>query len=215
MRMIIMGPPGAGKGSQASKIVKFYDVPHISTGDMFREALKNETELGKLAKSYMDKGELVPDSVTIGLVKERFMKDDCKLHGFLLDGFPRNLAQAEALDKMLQEIGWNVDKVINIEVASSLLINRVIGRRVCKACGETFHIEYNKPRQEGICDVCGSPLIQRKDDTYETIKNRLDVYDSQTKPLLDYYNKQDLVINVDGAKSFDEVFEQIKAGLGK
>ncbi len=214
MRLIIMGPPGAGKGSQASKIVKHYNVPHISTGDMFREAIKNETELGLLAKSYMDKGALVPDEVTIGLVKERFMKDDCKENGFLLDGFPRNIAQAEALDKMLAEIGWSVDKVINIEVASELLINRVIGRRVCKKCGETFHIEYNKPKVEGICDVCGSELTQRKDDTYETIKNRLDVYDLQTKPLLDYYNKQNLVFNVDGSKSFEEVFNQIKENLG-
>lgn len=215
MRLIIMGPPGAGKGSQAAKIVKNWNVPHISTGDMFREAIKNETELGLLAKSYMDKGALVPDEVTIGLVKERFMKDDCKEYGFLLDGFPRNIAQAEALDKMLAEIGWCVDKVINIEVANELLINRVIGRRVCKKCGATFHVEYNKPNVEGVCDVCGSELTQRKDDTYETIKNRLDVYDLQTKPLLDYYNDQKLVFNVDGSKSFDEVFNQIKENLGE
>ncbi len=214
MRLIIMGPPGAGKGSQASKIVKFYKVPHISTGDMFREALKKETELGLLAKSYMDKGELVPDEVTIGLVKERFLRDDCKEHGFLLDGFPRNIAQAEALDKMLAEIEWNVDHVINIEVASELLINRVIGRRVCKTCGETFHVEYNKPKVDGICDACGAALIQRKDDTYETIKNRLDVYDLQTKPLLDYYNEQGLVFTVDGSQSFENVFAQIENKLG-
>ncbi len=211
-RMLIMGPPGAGKGTQAANIVKYYGVPHISTGDMFRAAIKNETELGKLAKSYMDKGELVPDSVTIGIVKERLLQPDCK-KGFLLDGFPRNLNQAESFDEMLESLGIAVDFVINIEVDPQILIDRVVGRRVCPVCGATFHVEYNKPKVEGICDECGAELIQRKDDTVETATNRLKVYADQTAPLLKYYQEQ--VFNVDGSKSLEEVFASIKEHLGE
>lgn len=214
MFMIIMGPPGAGKGTQAVNIVEAYKVPHISTGDMFREAMKNETEMGKLAKSYIEKGELVPDEVTVGIVKERLNEKDCE-NGFLLDGFPRNEAQAVALDEILKDLNKTLDFAINIKVDNEKLIKRIVGRRICKKCGATFHIEYNKPMTEGICDVCGDNLIQRKDDTVETASNRLNVYDKQTAPLLDYYSKQGLLVNIDGDQSLEKVFEDIKKGLKK
>lgn len=214
MFMIIMGPPGAGKGTQAVNIVDTYKVPHISTGDMFREAMKNETEMGKLAKSYIEKGNLVPDDVTVGIVKERLNQPDCA-NGFLLDGFPRNESQAVALDNILKELNKKLDFAINIKVDNEKLIKRIVGRRICKNCGATFHIEFNKPKQEGICDCCGSELIQRKDDTVETASNRLDVYDKQTAPLLDYYSKQGLLVNVNGDQSLEKVFTDIKAGLTK
>lgn len=214
MFMIIMGPPGAGKGTQAVNIVDTYKVPHISTGDMFREAMKNETEMGKLAKSYIEKGNLVPDDVTVGIVKERLNQPDCA-NGFLLDGFPRNESQAIALDNILKELNKKLDFAINIKVDNEKLIKRIVGRRICKNCGATFHVEFNKPKQEGICDCCGSELIQRKDDTVETASNRLDVYDKQTAPLLDYYSKQGLLVNVNGDQSLEKVFTDIKAGLTK
>lgn len=214
MFMIIMGPPGAGKGTQAVNIVDTYKVPHISTGDMFREAMKNETEMGKLAKSYIEKGNLVPDDVTVGIVKERLNQPDCA-NGFLLDGFPRNESQAVALDNILKELNKKLDFAINIKVDNEKLIKRIVGRRICKNCGATFHVEFNKPKQEGICDCCGSELIQRKDDTVETASNRLDVYDKQTAPLLDYYSKQGLLVNVNGDQSLEKVFTDIKAGLTK
>ncbi len=214
MNILIMGRPGAGKGTQAVNIKEFYQIPHISTGDMFRAAMKNGTALGNLAKSYMDKGQLVPDDVTIGIVKERLSESDCK-KGFLLDGFPRNLSQAEALDNILKELGVKLDVVLDVNVDSSILIRRIVGRRVCKTCGATFHVEFNKPKQEGICDICNMPLIQRADDTIETAGSRLEVYDNQTAPLLAYYQKQDLLKVVNGDQSFENVFADIQKILGK
>lgn len=213
MRIILMGPPGAGKGTQAAYIKDAYKIPHISTGDMFREAIKNQTELGVLAKSYIDKGELVPDSVTIGLVKERLAKSDCE-NGFMLDGFPRTVFQAEELDKILKDLNMKLDAAVTIDVDFKLLIDRIVGRRVCKSCGAGYHIENLKPKTDGVCDVCGSPLIQRKDDTYETVVNRLDVYVAQTQPLIDYYTNKGLIKLVDGNQDINKVFEDIKKLLG-
>ena len=211
MRLLIMGRPGAGKGTQAANIKEYYGIPHISTGDMFRAAIKEGTELGKLAKSYMDKGALVPDEVTIGIVKERLLKDDCK-KGFLLDGFPRNVLQAEALDSFMKEQGISLDAVLDVNVDASILIRRIVGRRICKTCGATYHIDFNKPKKEGICDNCGTPLIQRADDTIETAGSRLEVYDKQTAP---YYEKQNLLKTVNGDQELNKVFEDIKAVLAK
>ena len=213
MKLIIMGPPGAGKGTQAALIKEEFKVPHISTGDMFRAAIKNSTPLGLEAKKYMDQGNLVPDSVTIGLVKERLQNDDCKL-GFMLDGFPRTIAQAEALDEILKELNIKLDAVLNIAVDSEVLVDRIVGRRVCKQCGAGYHVTNLKPKKEGICDVCGSELTQRKDDTKETVVTRLEVYTNQTKPLLDYYNKQNLVKEVNGLGDIDVIFGEIKKVLG-
>lgn len=214
MRLLIMGRPGAGKGTQAANIKEYYGIPHISTGDMFRAAIKEGTGLGKLAKSYMDKGALVPDEVTIGIVKERLLKDDCK-KGFLLDGFPRNVLQAEALDSFMKEQGISLDAVLDVNVDASILIRRIVGRRICKTCGATYHIDFNKPKKEGICDNCGTPLIQRADDTIETAGSRLEVYDKQTAPLLAYYEKQNLLKTVNGDQELNKVFEDIKAVLAK
>lgn len=214
MRLLIMGRPGAGKGTQAANIKEYYGIPHISTGDMFRAAIKEGTELGKLAKSYMDKGALVPDEVTIGIVKERLLKDDCE-KGFLLDGFPRNVLQAEALDSFMKEQGISLDAVLDVNVDASILIRRIVGRRICKTCGATYHIDFNKPKKEGICDNCGTPLIQRADDTIETAGSRLEVYDKQTAPLLAYYEKQNLLKTVNGDQELNKVFEDIKAVLAK
>lgn len=214
MRLLIMGRPGAGKGTQAANIKEYYGIPHISTGDMFRAAIKEGTELGKLAKNYMDKGALVPDEVTIGIVKERLLKDDCK-KGFLLDGFPRNVLQAEALDSFMKEQGISLDAVLDVNVDASILIRRIVGRRICKTCGATYHIDFNKPKKEGICDNCGTPLIQRADDTIETAGSRLEVYDKQTAPLLAYYEKQNLLKTVNGDQELNKVFEDIKAVLAK
>ena len=214
MRLLIMGAPGAGKGTQAANIVSHYNIPHISTGDMFRAAIKNQTEMGMLAKSYMDKGELVPDQVTIGIVRERLSMDDTKT-GFLLDGFPRNLDQARALDEILSELNVKLDGVINVVVEDEKIIARIIGRRICKSCGATYHVLFNKPKVEGKCDLCGSELIQRKDDTEETAKNRLAVYAKQTEPLLDYYGKQGLVSSVDGDQDVQKVFADILKNLGE
>ena len=208
-----MGPPGAGKGTQAALIKEEFKVPHISTGDMFRAAIKNSTPLGLEAKKYMDQGNLVPDSVTIGLVKERLQNDDCKL-GFMLDGFPRTIAQAEALDEILKELNIKLDAVLNIAVDSEVLVDRIVGRRVCKQCGAGYHVTNLKPLKEGICDVCGSELIQRKDDTKETVVTRLDVYTKQTKPLLEYYEKQNLVKEVNGLGNIDVIFDEVKKVLG-
>ncbi len=214
MRLLIMGRPGAGKGTQAFNIKNYYNIPHISTGDMFRDAIKNGTDLGKLAKSYMDKGALVPDEVTIGIVRERLQADDVK-NGFLLDGFPRNVSQAEALDNILSENNVKLDAVLDVNVEPQILINRIVGRRICKNCGATFHVEFNKPKKDGICDNCGSPLVQRADDTVETAGSRLKVYDDSTAPVLAYYQKQDLLKTVNGDQAVDKVFEDIKNVLAK
>ena len=213
MKLLIMGRPGAGKGTQAVNIREYYNIPHISTGDMFRAAIKNQTKLGLTAKSSMDKGALVPDEVTIGIVEERLLEDDCK-NGFLLDGFPRTIAQAEALDAFLKKNGVKLDAVLDVNVPASILVRRMVGRRVCKTCGATFHVEFNPSKVEGVCDNCGSPLIQRADDTEATATNRLAVYDENTAPLLDYYKKQNILKTVNGDQSLEKVFEDIKDVLG-
>lgn len=208
MNIILMGLPGAGKGTQASKIIKKYPIPHISTGDMFRLAIKNETELGKEAKSYMDKGELVPDSVTIGIVKERLSQSDAK-EGFLLDGFPRTVEQAEALNDIMDEFGTQIDRTINVDVDEEELMNRLTGRRICEVCGTAYHLVFNPPKQEGVCNLDGGKLYQREDDNPETVANRLEVNLKQTKPLLDFYKEQGVLVNVDGSKDIDDVFVEI------
>ena len=210
-KMLIMGPPGAGKGTQAEKIIEFFNIPHISSGDMFRAAIHDKTEIGLLAKTYIDAGNLVPDEVTVGIVKERLAKDDCK-NGFLLDGFPRDIHQAEMFKDMLKELGISIDLVLNIDVDHEKLINRIIGRRICPDCGRTYHIKYNKPLKEGICDECGANLIQRKDDNVETVKNRLEVYNHLTEPVINFY--KDLVVNIDGDRDVDVIFEDIKKVIG-
>ena len=214
MKLLIMGRPGAGKGTQAANIKDYYKIPHISTGDMFRADMKNETKLGLEAKKYMEKGLLVPDEVTIGIVEERLLEDDCK-NGFLLDGFPRTIAQAEALDAFLAKNGVKLDAVLDVNVPAEILVRRMVGRRVCKTCGATFHVEFNAPKVEGICDNCGAKLIQRPDDTEETAVNRLAVYDENTAPLLDFYAKKNLLKTVNGDQPLDKVFDDIKEVLGK
>ncbi len=214
-KLLIMGPPGAGKGTQAANIVAEYGVCHISTGDMFRSAIKNGTEMGKLAQKYMENGELVPDSVTVGIVKERLALADCMEKGFLLDGFPRNLDQAHSLDTILEELGYKLDAVINVSVLNEILINRIIGRRICRKCGATYHIEFNKPTTEGVCDQCGGELYIRKDDTKETAENRLNVYSTQTQPLLDFYSERGLLVEIDGDQAVSKVFSDIVERLGQ
>ena len=208
MNLVLMGLPGAGKGTQAEKIVAKYGIPHISTGDMFRAAIKDETELGLQAKSFMDKGELVPDEVTIGIVRERLSKDDCQ-KGFLLDGFPRTVAQAEALENILAGLNKQINYVINIDVDNSILMDRLTGRRICKDCGATYHLVFNPPAKEGVCDRCNGELYQRADDNEETVKNRLDVNIKQTKPLLDFYETKGYLRNIDGQQEIDKVFSDV------
>ncbi|SHH15679.1 Adenylate kinase [Anaerosphaera aminiphila DSM 21120] len=212
MKLVILGPPGAGKGTQADFIIKKYNIPHISTGDIFRENIKNNTELGKKAKAYMDKGLLVPDEVVIEIVQDRIVKDDCK-DGFLLDGFPRTVAQAVSLDAELDKLGTKLDRVININVDQSILVDRAVGRRICKTCGATYHIKYNPPKVEGICDIDQTPLIQRDDDVKETVETRIQVYFDQTSPLIDYYHAQGLLLDIDGDQDIKKVFEDIVQGL--
>lgn len=204
MHILLMGPPGAGKGTQAAELVKAFAIPHIATGDMFRAAIKEGTALGREAKGYMDQGKLVPDSVTIGIVRERLAKDDCK-KGFILDGFPRTVEQADALDGILKELGLKLTRVLNINVPAADLIERATGRRICKQCGATYHVKFNPPKKEGICDACGGELFQRADDTAETMKNRLSVYEASTKPLIDYYEKAGIYTEVDGRQAIDKV----------
>lgn len=206
--IILMGPPGAGKGTQAKKIIAKYDIPHISTGDMFREAIKEGTELGKLAQSFIARGDLVPDDVTIGLVKERLAKPDCE-KGYLLDGFPRTLVQAEALEVLAKEIGRDVNCVIDIEVEAAELVRRISGRRVCRNCGAPYHIESMRPKVEGVCDICGGELYQRADDNEEALKVRLVHYEEDTKPLLDFYQKRGLLHTFDGTIGSVRLLEEI------
>ena len=204
MNIILMGLPGAGKGTQASEIVKKFPIPHISTGDMFRKAIKDETDLGKEAKSYMDRGELVPDEVTVGIVKERISEDDAK-KGFSLDGFPRTIDQAESLSQIMSELDREIDAVINIEVPEEELMNRLTGRRICEKCGTTYHLVFNPPKVEGICDLDGGKLYQREDDNPETVSNRLKVNVKQSKPILEYYDNKGVLKNIDGSKDIEEV----------
>ena len=213
MKIVFMGPPGAGKGTQAEKIIETYQIPHISTGDMFRKAIKDQTELGMEAKRYMDQGALVPDHVTIGIVKDRLSESDCK-SGFLLDGFPRTVYQAKALDEILTSLDSKIDYVINIDVDLNILKERLTGRRICRSCGATYHKIFNPSAVEGVCDKCGGELYQRKDDNEETVGNRLDVYVNQTKPLLDYYSLAGNLVNINGQQSIDLVFEEIQNVLG-
>ncbi len=212
MNLILMGLPGAGKGTQAEKIVEKYEIPHISTGDMFRSAMKEGTELGLQAKSYMDKGELVPDEVTIGIVRERLGKDDCK-KGFLLDGFPRTIAQADALEQLLTDLNTKIDYVLHIDVPKEKLLDRLTGRRICPTCGATYHVEFNPPKVEGKCDVDGSDLIQRDDDKPETVANRLEVNMKQAQPLLDFYAEKGYLVTIDGDRDIQDVFQDIDAKL--
>ncbi len=214
MRLILLGPPGAGKGTQAVNIIKKYNIPHISTGDIFRKNIKEGTDLGLKAKEYIDKGLLVPDELTVAIVKDRLSEKDCQA-GFLLDGFPRTVNQADALDVELKNLNYELDNVININVEKEELIERAVGRRVCKDCGATFHIKFNPPKNENICDVCGGELIQRKDDTVETVTTRIEVYLDQTEPLIDYYGKKGILVNIDGKQDIDKVFEDIVASLGR
>ncbi|SCS74220.1 adenylate kinase [Staphylococcus caeli] len=208
MNIILMGLPGAGKGTQASEIVKKFPIPHISTGDMFRKAIKDETDLGKEAKSYMDRGELVPDEVTVGIVKDRISEDDAK-KGFLLDGFPRTIEQAEALNNIMQELDRKIDAVINIEVPEEELMNRLTGRRICEKCGTTYHLVFNPPKVDGICDLDGGKLYQREDDNPETVANRLNVNVKQSKPILEFYDTKDVLINIDGSRDIKVVTKDV------
>ncbi len=212
MYILLMGPPGAGKGTQAEKLVEKFKIQHISTGDMFRAAVKEGTELGKQAKACMDAGQLVPDSVTIGIVKERLAKPDCK-QGFILDGFPRTIEQADALDRTLGELGIKLDRVINISVPADDLVSRATGRRICKGCGATYHITFNPTNVAGKCDKCNGETYQRDDDREETITKRLSVYMAQTKPLVEYYQDKGLYTEIDGRQPIDKVFSDIVASL--
>ena len=210
MNIVFMGLPGAGKGTQADKIIEKYDIPHISTGDMFRAAMKNGTELGLKAKSFMDKGALVPDEVTIGIVRERLSQPDCD-QGFLLDGFPRTTGQAEALDSILSDLDKKVEHVINIEVEKDELVKRLTGRRICKVCGSSYHLVFNPPKEEGKCDKDRGELYQRADDNPETVTNRLEVNIKQSQPLLDFYGKKNVLTNINGQQDINDVFADIDA----
>ncbi|TFD98443.1 adenylate kinase [Jeotgalibacillus salarius] len=213
MNIVLMGLPGAGKGTQAERIIEKYNIPHISTGDMFRAAIKNGTELGLKAKSYMDQGDLVPDEVTIGIVRERLSKDDCQ-EGFLLDGFPRTVAQADALDALLKDLGKELDYVLNIKVEKEELMTRLTGRWICKTCGSTYHTVFNPPAVEGVCDKDGGELYQREDDKPETVQNRLDVNMKQTQPLLDFYSQKGVLKDIDGQQDINKVFTDVDELLG-
>lgn len=212
MFFLLMGPPGAGKGTQAALLVEKYHIPHISTGDMFRAAVKEGSPLGLEAKKFMDAGSLVPDSVTIGIVKERLSKPDCK-EGFILDGFPRTLDQAAALDGTLTELGIALSGVFNISVPDAELVRRATGRRVCKGCGATYHVEFSPPAKDALCDKCGKEIFQRDDDKEETVAKRLQVYQAQTQPLIGYYREKGLYTEIDGRQAIGEVFAAIEASL--
>ena len=213
MKIIMLGAPGAGKGTQAKKIAAKYDIPHISTGDIFRANIKNGTELGNKAKTYMDQGLLVPDELVVDLVVDRVQQDDCK-NGYVLDGFPRTIPQAEALDKALAEFGDKIDYAIDVNVPDENIVKRMGGRRACVGCGATYHLVYAPTKTEGICDVCGKELILRDDDKPETVQKRLNVYHEQTQPLIDYYTKADILKTVDGTVDINDVFAAIVEILG-
>lgn len=213
MKIIMLGAPGAGKGTQAKKIAEKYSIPHISTGDIFRANIKNGTVLGKKAKTYMDQGLLVPDELVVDLVVDRVQQDDCS-NGYVLDGFPRTIPQAEALEAALGKLGEKMDYAINVEVPDENIINRMGGRRACVGCGATYHIVYNTTKAEGICDTCGEKLILRDDDHPETVKKRLDVYHDQTQPLIDYYQRSNILKEVDGTVDMEDVFTAIVQILG-
>ena len=215
LRIILLGPPGAGKGTQAVKIVEKYGIPHISTGDIFRENIKKGTELGKKAQEYMNKGELVPDDLVNNMVKSYLEKLEDKKNGFLLDGFPRTVYQAEKLDEFLEAHNSKIDKVVDISVGKEELMIRLTGRRVCKKCGASYHIVNIPPKKEGVCDICGGPLIQRDDDNAETAANRIEVYEEQTRPLVDYYKKAGNLVLIDGTTGLENVFADIVRALGE
>lgn len=208
MRLLIMGAPGAGKGTQAVFIKQKYNIPHISTGDMFREAIASGTELGKIAKMYIDDGHLVPDEYTIALIKERLSRSDCA-NGFILDGYPRTLAQVLNLEELLQELNISLDAVLYIDIDQDLLVERICGRMVCPKCGASYHEKFAKPKVDGICDLCGSALVHRKDDTKETIGERINIYLENTKPLLSFYEQKGLLKKIDGSKARELIFEDI------
>ena len=213
MKIVLLGPPGAGKGTQAKSISNRYSIPHSATGDIFRKNISEETPLGMEAKRYMDNGQLVPDEVTINMVKDRLTWEDCK-NGYLLDGFPRTVAQAEALEEFLESRDERLDTALCIEVPKDFILERMTGRRVCLQCGASYHIKFNPPVKPGVCDVCGNEVIQRKDDVEETVKERLDVYERQTQPLIDFYKTKNLLSTVDGTTAINEVFESICELLG-
>ena len=214
MKIIMLGAPGAGKGTQAKKIAAKYGIPHISTGDIFRANIKNGTELGKKAKTYMDQGALVPDELTCDLVVDRIQQDDCK-NGYVLDGFPRTIPQAECLTDALNKLGEKMDYAINVDVPDENIVNRMGGRRACVGCGATYHVVYNAPKVENVCDTCGENLVLRDDDKPETVQKRLDVYHAQTQPLIDYYEKAGILKNVDGTVDMEQVFQSIVDILGE
>ncbi len=213
MKLIMLGAPGAGKGTQAKKIAEKYQIPHISTGDIFRANIKNGTELGNKAKSYMDQGHLVPDELTCDLVVDRINQEDCK-NGYVLDGFPRTIPQAEALKAALDKMGETIDYAIDVEVPDENIVNRMGGRRACPGCGCPYHIKHNPPKVEDICDVCGAKLVLRDDDKPETVTKRLSVYHEQTKPLIDFYKKEGVLREVDGTQDLNDVFQAITEILG-
>lgn len=213
MRLIMLGAPGAGKGTQAARVAEKLQIPHISTGDIFRANLKNGTELGKKAKEYMDAGKLVPDELTCDLVADRLAQADCA-DGFILDGFPRTIPQAEALDKVLEKLGTTIDYAVNIDVPDEAIVSRMSGRRACVGCGATYHIVFNPPKKEDICDHCGAGLILRDDDRPETVQTRLRVYHEQTQPLIDFYGSKGNLVTVDGTQNMDDVFRSILEKTG-
>lgn len=208
MKIIMLGAPGAGKGTQAKMIAKKYDIPHISTGDIFRANIKEGTDLGKEAKGYMDKGQLVPDELTVRILLDRVAKEDCK-NGYVLDGFPRTIPQAEVLDKEVSKMGDKIDFAIDVDVPDENIIRRMGGRRACLKCGATYHVEHIPPKKEGICDACGAELVLRDDDKPETVKKRLDVYHEQTQPLIEYYGAKGILKTVDGTRDMNDVFSDI------
>ncbi len=214
MRIVLLGAPGAGKGTQAKKLIEKYSIPQVSTGDILRKAVADGTPLGKEAKSYMDKGELVPDKVVIGLIEERLGQNDTK-KGYILDGFPRNTAQAETLDKMLNDLGMPLDSALSIDVPKDDLMKRLTGRRTCKKCQQMYNVYFSAPKKDGVCDKCGGELFQRDDDKEETIKKRLDVYEAQTAPLIGYYKNKGMLKSISGTGSIEDIFSKVCAAIAK